>query len=77
MAIDGEDLKVHLPDFKQRYGTVLDSGTTFSYLPTAAYLLVKERLRQYAKNHGIKEKRAPFDSHEDLCWERCAQSFYP
>lgn len=72
MAIDGEDVGVSIPAFNERYGTVLDSGTTFSYLPTGAYLLVKERLRQHANKHGIKEKPPPFDSHEDLCWERCA-----
>lgn len=73
LAIDGEDLGVHLPDFQERYGTVLDSGTTFTYLPTAAYQLVRRRLRKYASKHGIAEKRPPFDSHEDLCWERCVR----
>jgi hypothetical protein len=57
MTIDGQDLDLHLPDFGTEGGTVLDSGTTFSYLPTAAYLLVKERLRRYART--MTSKRAP------------------
>lgn len=37
MGFGDEQLDIDLGPFEQSYGTIIDSGTTFTYLPTAAY----------------------------------------
>ena len=36
------------------YGTVVDSGTTFTYLPTAAFQRFSKAVDAYAKSKGLK-----------------------
>lgn len=37
MRLGGEDLNLDLLPFERSYGTILDSGTTFTYLPSTAH----------------------------------------
>ena len=45
--------------YEEGYGTVLDSGTTFTYLPTDAFLAFKETVTAYALEHGLKSVKGP------------------
>lgn len=41
------------------YGTVLDSGTTFTYLPSEAFLRFREAVTRYALAHGLHVTKGP------------------
>ena len=38
---------------------MLDSGTTFTYLPTDAFLSFKETVTAFALEHGLKTVKGP------------------
>ena len=41
------------------YGTVLDSGTTFTYLPTRAFASFLGAVKGYALAHGLRQIKGP------------------
>lgn len=43
--VQGEPLPVKPSEFDGRYGTILDSGTTFAYLPEKAFSVFKDAVR--------------------------------
>lgn len=45
--------------YEEGYGTVLDSGTTFTYLPTDAFQSFKESVTAFALEHGLKSVKGP------------------
>lgn len=45
--------------YEEGYGTVLDSGTTFTYLPTDAFQSFKETVTAFALEHGLKSVKGP------------------
>ena len=45
--------------YEEGYGTVLDSGTTFTYLPSEAFQLFKEAVSAYALEHGLNSVKGP------------------
>ena len=45
--------------YEEGYGTVLDSGTTFTYLPTDAFQSFKEAVTAFALEHGLKSVKGP------------------
>lgn len=40
--------------FDRGYGVVLDSGTTFSYVPTAAFTAFSAAVGKYAESKGLQ-----------------------
>ncbi len=45
--------------YEEGYGTVLDSGTTFTYLPSDAFQSFKEAVTAFALEHGLKSVKGP------------------
>jgi hypothetical protein len=68
IAIDGQLLAVPQALFDQGYGTVLDSGTTFTYLPTPAFRLFSSAVEKYALGKGLKKVAGPDPKYEDICF---------
>ncbi len=52
---------VDLPQalYQQGYGAVLDSGTTFTYLPTQAFTAFTQEVSKYALAHGLRSVKGP------------------
>eukprot|EP00899_Mesostigma_viride_P004461 jgi/Mesvir1/14015/Mv21630-RA.2 len=65
MAVGGVALPVSDPDFAVGYGTVLDSGTTFSYVPTAVFEPLVQQVR--AQIH-LPEVEGPDPMYPDICF---------
>lgn len=45
--------------FAVGYGAVLDSGTTFTYLPTGPFRKFSKALRDYARSKGLEAIEGP------------------
>jgi hypothetical protein len=53
-------LRVRLQErFEEGYGAVLDSGTTFTYLPSEAFVLFRDAVSAYALSHGLHSTKGP------------------
>lgn len=50
------------------YGTVLDSGTTFSYLPSAAFNQLSQHVSDYALAHGLHSTPGSDPKFQDTCF---------
>ena len=50
------------------YGTVLDSGTTFSYLPSAAFDQFQQSVSTFAWEHGLHSTPGPDPKFQDICF---------
>lgn len=47
MHVAGKPLHISPSIFDRNYGTVLDSGTTYAYLPEAAFVVFKDAVSQF------------------------------
>lgn len=45
--------------YDEGYGTVLDSGTTFTYLPTAAFVPFLAAVKRFAISKGLHTTAGP------------------
>ncbi len=45
--------------FEYGYGTVLDSGTTFTYLPHSAFVMFKDAVGNFARAQGLTDTPGP------------------
>ena len=45
--------------YEEGYGTVLDSGTTFTYLPSDAFAAFKDAVSAFALEHGLRSVKGP------------------
>lgn len=50
------------------YGTVLDSGTTFTYLPSQAYEQLHQHVTDFALDHGLHSTPGPDPRYPDSCF---------
>ena len=50
------------------HGTVLDSGTTFTYLPSQAFQHLHKQVSDYALSHGLHTVPGPDPSFHDTCF---------
>ncbi|XP_066334594.1 uncharacterized protein [Miscanthus floridulus] len=48
------------------YGTVLDSGTTYAYLPEQAFVAFRDAVT--SKVHSLKKIRGPDPNYKDICF---------
>jgi Xylanase inhibitor C-terminal len=53
VSLGKERLDIDLAPFEQSYGTIIDSGTTFTYLPSAAYKQVSAAVVRTVETIGL------------------------
>lgn len=68
LAVDGQLLPVSQSLFDQGYGTVLDSGTTFTYMPTPVFRAFASAVESYALSRKLKRVPGPDPQYEDICF---------
>jgi hypothetical protein len=68
LAVGGAPLPVDPEEYAVGYGAVLDSGTTFTYLPTAAYTALAAAVEAAALGAGLARVRGPDPAYEDVCF---------
>ncbi|KAF5201074.1 Aspartyl protease apcb1 [Thalictrum thalictroides] len=66
LHVAGKPLKLKPEIFNGKHGTVLDSGTTYAYLPEAAFLAFKDAIMKNL-NH-LKQIRGPDPNYNDICF---------
>lgn len=54
--------------YETGHGTVLDSGTTFTYLPSQAFEQLKTHVSDYALAHGLHSVPGPDSHFQDNCF---------
>ena len=54
--------------FNIGHGTVLDSGTTFTYLPSQAFKQLHKHVSDYALSHGLHSVPGPDPQFQDTCF---------
>lgn len=52
--------------FDGKHGTILDSGTTYAYLPEAAFVSFKDAIMK--ELHSLKPIRGPDPNYNDICF---------
>ena len=68
IEVSEQEIDVDPTVFKIGYSTVLDSGTTFTYLPTLAFNKFAEAVKNYALVHGLHVVDGPDPHYSDLCF---------
>ncbi|KAM3365014.1 hypothetical protein ACQJBY_015019 [Aegilops geniculata] len=66
MHVAGKPLRVDPRIFDGKHGTVLDSGTTYAYLPEQAFVAFKDAVT--SKVHPLKKIRGPDPNYKDICF---------
>lgn len=66
LRVAGKPLKVSPRIFDGGHGTVLDSGTTYAYLPGHAFAAFKDALIK--ETHVLKRIRGPDPNYDDICF---------
>lgn len=64
--VGGKALRVDPRVFDSKHGTVLDSGTTYAYLPEQAFVAFKDAVT--SKVHSLKKIRGPDPNYKDICF---------
>ncbi|XP_068654593.1 aspartic proteinase 36-like isoform X2 [Aristolochia californica] len=66
LHVGGAPLPLPPKVFDGKHGTVLDSGTTYAYLPEAAFVAFRDAI---IKNlHNLKQIRGPDPNYNDICF---------
>ncbi|KAG5057523.1 hypothetical protein AAZX31_05G094400 [Glycine max] len=66
MHVAGKRLPLNANVFDGKHGTVLDSGTTYAYLPEAAFLAFKDAIVKELQS--LKQISGPDPNYNDLCF---------
>ncbi|CAL5326184.1 unnamed protein product [Camellia sinensis] len=66
MHVAGKKLSLNPSVFDGKYGTILDSGTTYAYLPEAAFQAFKDAIVK--ELHSLKQIRGPDPNYNDICF---------
>ncbi|XP_077233718.1 aspartic proteinase 36-like [Tasmannia lanceolata] len=66
ILVDKKPLQLNPRIFNSKHGTVLDSGTTYAYLPEAAFVAFKDAVVK--KLHPLKQIRGPDPNYNDICF---------
>ncbi|KAM3290531.1 aspartic proteinase 36 isoform X1 [Capsicum chacoense] len=64
--VAGKPLKINPRVFGGKHGTILDSGTTYAYLPEAAFIAFKSSVMK--ELHSLKQIKGPDPSFNDICF---------
>jgi hypothetical protein len=68
ISVGGDQLDISPSIFQEGYATVLDSGTTFTYIPTPAFQAFASAVEAYALQHGLVRVRGPDPQYDDICF---------
>ncbi|GJP74502.1 hypothetical protein CLOP_g5071 [Closterium sp. NIES-67] len=66
ITVAGVPLQLDESVFRAGYGTVLDSGTTFAYLPPAAFNAFKKAMSEGV--NGLRPVPGPDEAYDDVCF---------
>ncbi|XP_076889583.1 aspartic proteinase 36-like [Bidens hawaiensis] len=66
LHVAGKRLPLNPSVFDGKHGTVLDSGTTYAYLPEAAFLAFKDAITKELRS--FKQIKGPDPSYKDICF---------
>ncbi|XP_057544580.1 aspartic proteinase 36-like [Amaranthus tricolor] len=66
LHVGGKKLPIDSKVFDGKHGTVLDSGTTYAYLPEAAFVAFNHAIGN--ELHGLKQIRGPDPNYKDICF---------
>ncbi|XP_071707511.1 aspartic proteinase 36-like [Rutidosis leptorrhynchoides] len=66
LHVAGKRLPLNPSVFYGKHGTVLDSGTTYAYLPEAAFLAFKDAITKELQT--LKQIKGPDPSYNDICF---------
>ncbi|KAK9670310.1 hypothetical protein RND81_13G193200 [Saponaria officinalis] len=66
LHVAGKKLDINPQVFDGKHGTVLDSGTTYAYLPEAAFVAFMQAVTN--ELHGVKQIRGPDPNYNDICF---------
>lgn len=66
LHVAGKRLPLSPSVFDGKHGTVLDSGTTYAYLPEAAFVAFKHAIMK--ELHGVHQIKGPDPSYNDICF---------
>lgn len=69
LSVGDEDIMVSPSVYKEGYGSVLDSGTTFTLLPTPAFKAVLSEIEAVAEKSGLPKVPGPDPRYVDHCWK--------
>jgi hypothetical protein len=75
MGVGGKPLQLDQALFDQGYGSVMDSGTTFTYLPTAVFKAFSEAVEAAVRDKGLKRAPGLDPQYDDICWKGAPSSF--
>ncbi|MED6162298.1 hypothetical protein PIB30_069068 [Stylosanthes scabra] len=64
--VAGKRLSLDPKVFDSKHGTVLDSGTTYAYLPEPAFLAFKDAIER--ELHSFKQISGPDPNYNDICF---------
>ncbi|WOL00571.1 hypothetical protein Cni_G09284 [Canna indica] len=64
--VAGKPLRLDPKVFDGKHGTVLDSGTTYAYLPEEAFKRFRDAIMSHL--HSLKQIRGPDPNFKDLCF---------
>ncbi|ESW28744.1 hypothetical protein PHAVU_002G014200 [Phaseolus vulgaris] len=64
--VAGKRLNLNPKVFDGKHGTVLDSGTTYAYLPESAFLAFKDAIMK--DTHSLKRISGPDPRYNDICF---------
>ncbi|RZC66991.1 hypothetical protein C5167_010681 [Papaver somniferum] len=66
LHVGGDRLKVNPSVFDEKHGTVLDSGTTYAYLPEPVFVPFKDAIMK--KLSHLKQIHGPDPNYNDICF---------
>lgn len=66
MHVAGKKLPLKSSVFDEKQGTILDSGTTYAYLPEAAFLAFKNAVKN--ELNTLKRIQGPDPNYNDICF---------
>ncbi|KAL2906406.1 Aspartic proteinase nepenthesin-2 [Bienertia sinuspersici] len=73
LHVAGEKAAYKSEGFDGKHGTVLDSGTTYAYLPEPAFVAFIHAITN--ELHGLKQIRGPDPNYNDVCFSERFQNF--
>ncbi|KAF6251742.1 aspartic peptidase domain-containing protein [Scenedesmus sp. NREL 46B-D3] len=75
ISLGKKSLGVSMGEYAKGYGTVLDSGTTFTYLPTAAFSAFLGLLTEALQHRGLHRSSGADPQFKDICWRGAPHDF--
>ncbi|KAG1666106.1 hypothetical protein FOA52_010896 [Chlamydomonas sp. UWO 241] len=69
ITVAGKTIRVPASTYSVGYGVVMDSGTTFTYLPTRAFKGLSEAVSAAVAKAGLKSTPGADPQFNDICWK--------